>query len=120
MKNSDLSLIKSEITQEVDQSHHSGSSNKEKTQVPESDSKPRNNQRKVNVFEYSNLANNKKKHKLINLSKPLQRTDIIHLESSLDFDKSIPSKGRNPGKSAVMASQKFSKSNNNNIQNLSK
>ena len=50
--------------------------------------------RKTNVFEYNNLASNNKKMRLINLNKPLQRTDIIQLENSLDFEKSTPTKSK--------------------------
>lgn len=103
----------------LDQSQHSTDSKKEETQLPESGSKPRNSQRKVNVFEYNNLASNNKKLKLINFSKPLQRTDIIHLESSLDFDKSTPAQSRNPGKSTVVPTHKFKK-DIKHINNLSK
>jgi len=119
-ENSDLSLIKSEITVEQENSQVSSASKNEETLFNASESKPKKTQRKVNVFEYNNLANNKNKIKLINFSKPLQRTDIIHLENSLDLDKSSPAQRRNPGKSTVVASQKFIKNSKNPNQIISK
>lgn len=60
--------------------------------------------RKVNVFEYNNLVNINKKMRMTNLNKPSQRTDIIHLESSLDFEKDQSSNNMNK----VMMSQRLS------------
>lgn len=107
-ENSDLLCIKSEYTSEGDLSNMS---NKEDTAPPNSDTKPKPEKRKVNVFEYNNLANNNKKMRLVNMSKPLQRTDIIHLENSLDFDKCSPNQKLNNDKNTAMMSQKFMKNN---------
>jgi hypothetical protein len=85
-------------------------SNKGNTALPNSDSKPRDEKRKVNVFEYSNLANNTKKMRFEKLNKPLQRTDIIHLENSLDFDKATPEKN-STNKNTVVTSQNLLKNN---------
>ena len=60
--------------------------------------------RKVNVFEYNNLVNINKKMRISSLNKPSQRTDIIHLESSLDFEKDQSSNNMNK----VMMSQRLS------------
>jgi hypothetical protein len=80
---SDISMIKSEFS-ELNQSSHHSEAEVEAKKAACSESK-NDAKRKVNVFEYNNLANNNKKMRLINLSKPLQRTDIIQLESSLDL-----------------------------------
>lgn len=113
-ENSDLSLIKSEYTQDMEASPQKDSS------VTGPIQKNPAEKRKVNVFEYNNLANNNKKMRLINLNKPLQRTDIIHLENSLDFDKNTPNQKKKNNKNTVMMSQKFLKSNKFQPQQLSK
>jgi len=82
---------------------------------------PQDGKRKVNVFEYNNLASNNKKMRMINLNKPLQRTDIIQLENSLDFDKTGPTNtNKKKGKKSVMMNQNFLKSNNFQPSQLSK
>ena len=90
-ENSDLSWIKSEATQDQslikEQLANTAMSNGESEDTLKS-------KRKTNVFEYNNLASNNKKMRLINLNKPLQRTDIIQLENSLDFEKSTPTKSK--------------------------
>lgn len=119
-ENSDLSLIKSEFTVDQNESHHSNISKEQQAQTTPAGKNQPQNPRKVNVFEYNNLANNKK-IKLINLSKPLQRTDIIHLENSLDLDKSSPVRNKKKaGKNSVLSSQKFLKNSQNPISKISK
>jgi hypothetical protein len=113
-ENSNLSLIKSEYTQDME------ASSKKDNSVSGPIQKNPAEKRKVNVFEYNNLANNNKKMRLINLNKPLQRTDIIHLENSLDFDKNTPSQKKKNNKNTVMMSQKFLKSNKFQPQQISK
>ena len=98
-ENSDLSCIKSEMTEDKPNDF---SSNHDSKDLEASNFNI--NKRKVNVFEYNNLVNNNKKMRFINLNRPLQRTDIIHLENSLDFDKEQSSKNI---KSKVMMSQRF-------------
>jgi hypothetical protein len=97
---SDLSCIKSEITEDqpVEPSVHHDFKDLESSNAG-------TKKRKVNVFEYNNLVNINKKMRMTNLSKPLQRTDIIHLESSLDFEKD-DSNHKNVNK--VMMSQRIS------------
>lgn len=118
-ENSDLSLIKSEMTidQEIQNSPPPAIS--EEALFNTSGSQPRKTPRKVNVFEYNNLAYNKKKIKLINFSKPLQRTDIIHLENSLEFYQTTPAQ-KNPGKSTVIIRQKIIKNHPNPNQIVTK
>ena len=105
-ENSDLSLIKSEYTQDSNKSEKSNSRNKLDDSKP-LDSENKKNKRKVNVFEYNNLANNNKKVRMQNQNKPLQRTDIINLESSLDFDKGTTAKSKRQEKNPVMLSQRL-------------
>ena len=115
-ENSDLSCIKSHSTQSQ---HEISSHELDGIKIPNSEERGKNEKRKINVFEYNNLASNNKKMRLINLSKPLQRTDIIQLENSLDFDKSTPAM-KKPEKNSVMMSQKFLKENNLPLQKFSK
>lgn len=115
-ENSDLSCIKSHSTQ----SQHEVSSHEiDDIKIPNSEERGKNEKRKINVFEYNNLASNNKKMRLINLSKPLQRTDIIQLENSLEFDKGTPVM-KKPEKNSVLMSQKFLKENNLPLQKFSK